>query len=203
MSRKIHPSPAPLWALPTAVLTLAGLVFVAPALAQTASGDPSSAERRAADAVPVPPPTGEPPSARRENPGLINEIGKLLEPRPIPFPNLMPSLPTSSSPSREPAELADPPAETAPAPRASLPRLELKMPSMQKGRERCPTLDNGASDCKTAADILCRAHGYKEGKSTDTDATQKCSTEALLLSGRKSQPGACRTEYFVTRAWCQ
>jgi hypothetical protein len=62
---------------------------------------------------------------------------------------------------------------------------------------------NGASDCKAAADALCRAHGYKEGKSTDTDATQKCSAEALLLAGRKSQPGACRTDYFVTRAWCQ
>ncbi|MGB3866029.1 MAG: hypothetical protein WBA29_10420, partial [Xanthobacteraceae bacterium] len=85
----------------------------------------------------------------------------------------------------------------------SPPRLDLKVPSMRKGREKCPVASDGAADCKAAADALCRAHGYKEGKSTDTDATEKCSAEALLLSGRKSQPGACRTEYFVTGAWCQ
>jgi hypothetical protein len=144
----------------------------------------------------------QPVTPRTENPGLINEIGKLLERRQPLFPGLIPSPPPQSSPDTDHAGtgLGAPYIKES---GAGVPQLDLKIPSMQKGREKCPVAANGASDCKAAADALCRAHGYKEGRSTDTDATQKCSAEALLLSGRKSQPGACRTDYFVTRAWCQ
>lgn len=153
-------------------------------------------------------PTPAPAAPRPENPGLINEIGKLLERRQPLFPALTLPQPQQSPP--EPASAAvdhagpsgEPALKGQPG-NGGLPRIDLKIPSMQTGREKCPLAANGASDCKVAADALCRAHGYKEGKSTDTDATQKCSAEALLLSGRKSQPGACRTDYFVTRAWCQ
>ncbi|MGX9391061.1 hypothetical protein ACWX0K_04345 [Nitrobacteraceae bacterium UC4446_H13] len=154
-------------------------------------------------AAPAAVPLAAPAAPRTENPGLINEIGKLLERRQPLFPALtLPSLELSPAA----ADRAGSDRESAPngKPESNgLPRLDLKIPSMQTGREKCPVAANGASDCKAAADALCRAHGYKEGKGTDTDATQKCSAEALLLSGRKSQPGACRTDYFVTRAWCQ
>jgi hypothetical protein len=156
----------------------------------------------------TPPATIAPPPApaapRAENPGLINEIGKLFERRQPLFPAL--TLSPSSEPLPAAADHAGSSNEPAPSGKPDgigLPRFDLKLPSMQTGREKCPAAANGASDCKAAADALCRAHGYKEGKSTDTDATEKCSAEALLLSGRKSQPGACRTDYFVTRAWCQ
>lgn len=159
---------------------------------------------------PAPPAAAPAPAAPpRENPGLINEIGKLLERRPPLFPVVTPLQPPSqpsSEPSPSATDHAGPGGEPAPPGKpedTGLPRLDLKIPSMQKGREKCPVTADGASDCKAAADALCRAHGYREGRSTDTDATQKCSAEALLLSGRKSQPGACRTDYFVTRAWCQ
>lgn len=151
----------------------------------------------------------EAPAPRRpENPGLINEIGKLLERRPPLFPALTPSQPPQPSPELPPAGVGSAGSGDEPAPSdkqdsIGLPRLDLKIPSIKTGREKCPVAADGASDCKAAADALCRAQGYKEGKSTDTDATQKCSAEALLLSGRKAQPGACRTDYFVTRAWCQ
>lgn len=194
------------------VLALSGFTFVScdeswSQALPTAPQSGSLVDSRAADPVP----SAAAPSAapRAENPGLINEIGKLLERRQPLFPALTlpqpsPRAPAESSPAA--ADHAGPNGEPAPTGKPDsigLPRLDLKIPSMQTGREKCPVSANGASDCKAAADSLCRAHGYTEGKSTDTDATQKCSAEALLLSGRKSQPGACRTDYFVTRAWCQ
>ncbi|MGN6312049.1 MAG: hypothetical protein ACTHNN_21125 [Xanthobacteraceae bacterium] len=196
-----------------AFLALSGLTFVVcdEAWSQAATVGPQGGSQTNSEAAETPPPAAvsPPPVAPRpENPGLINEIGKLLEGRQPLFPALTLPQPQQPSPAPAPA-VADPAGQDGdPAPRgqpdnSGLPRFDLKIPSMQTGREKCPVAANGASDCKAAADVLCRAHGYKEGKSTDTDATQKCSAEALLLSGRKSQPGACRTDYFVTRAWCQ
>ncbi len=128
------------------------------------------------------PPAAEPAAPRRENPGLINELGKLL---------------------RNPPTLAPWPALNQPDAGAADGGLQLRPSSMISGRERCPAAANGASDCKAAAVALCRSKGFADGSSLDTEATQSCSAEALLLSGRKSAPGACRTNYFVTRAMCQ
>ena len=61
---------------------------------------------------------------------------------------------------------------------------------------------NGAPDCKAGADKLCQSKGYKEGKSLDTDAAEKCSPK-VYLPGYKRQPGDCKTENYVTRALCQ
>lgn len=174
-----------------------GLAFCDSARSQTPSAPAPSVE---------PPPASVAP--RAENPGLINEIGKLLERRQPLFPALAPAQPSQPSPEPSPAAVDSARSGGEPAPSdkqnsVGIPRLDLKIPSIRTGREKCPVAADGASDCKAAADALCRAHGYKEGRSTDTDATQKCSAEALLLSGRKSQPGACHTDYFVTRAWCQ
>lgn len=194
-----------------AFLALSGFTFVVcdEAWSQAPTVNSQSGSQSTSQAVePAPPATVAPPAAaapRTENPGLINEIGKLLERRSPLFPPLTLPQQPSPVPPPEAADHAGRGSEPAPngAPGSGLPRLDLKIPSMQTGREKCPMAANGASDCKAAADALCRAHGYKEGKSTDTDASQKCSAEALLLAGRKSQPGACRTDYFVTRAWCQ
>lgn len=200
------------------ILALSGFMFVAcdeswsQALPTAPQQSGSQTDSRAADPAPpaAAPLVAPPPVApRAENPGLINEIGKLLERRQPLFPALTlpqpsPQVPVEPSPAA--ADHAGPGGVPAPKDKPDsigLPRLDLKIPSVQTGREKCPVAANGASDCKAAADALCRAHGYTEGKSTDTDATQKCSAEALLLSGRKSRPGACRTDYFVTRAWCQ
>ena len=61
---------------------------------------------------------------------------------------------------------------------------------------------NGAPDCKAGADKLCQSKGYKEGKSLDTDAAEKCSPK-VFIPGRKREPGDCKTENYVTRALCQ
>jgi hypothetical protein len=138
------------------------------------------------------PPSAQP--APEENPGLINEIGKLWE-------KSKSILPTLKSP-REAIE--DLNARTKDATRdagESLSRLA-KPSSMVSGRMGCPVSANGAPDCKAGADKLCQSKGYKEGKSLNTDAAEKCSAK-VYLPGHKREPGDCRIENYVTRALCQ
>ena len=73
---------------------------------------------------------------------------------------------------------------------------------MIDGRQVCPSSANGAADCGAGATILCRSKGYQQGRSLAVDATEKCSAK-VLIPGRTREPGDCRTENFVTRAWCQ
>jgi hypothetical protein len=77
-----------------------------------------------------------------------------------------------------------------------------KPSSMVTGRMGCPVAANGAPNCKAGADTLCQAKGFKEGKSLDTDAAEKCSAK-VYLPGYKRGPGDCRTENYVIRALCQ
>jgi len=127
-------------------------------------------------------PAAPPDPAPKENPGLLNEIGKLLE-KPASM------LPTLKSPK-----------ETIDDAAGAISRLT-KSPGV-KGRVVCPVAANGAPDCKLAADKLCQNNGFKEGKSLDVDTTRNCSARALL-SGRKPDESECRTDNYVTRALCQ
>jgi hypothetical protein len=145
------------------------------------------------------------PPAPDENPGLVNEIGKLLKnptsmlpsftsPRETPEPpkpeeaKPKPAAPEAAAPA------VTPPAEPAPS--------RMLVPAMVSGRAVCPVSSTGGPDCKAAADTLCRSKGYSDGKSLASDAVEKCSAK-LLIPGRARQPGDCKTESFVTRAWCQ
>jgi hypothetical protein len=134
----------------------------------------------------------EPPSppAPAENPGLINEIGKLFE-------KSKSLLPTIKSPGETIDDL------NARAKDAGESLTNLAKPSlMVKGRAACAVAANGAPDCKAGADRLCQSKGYKEGKSLNMDAAEKCSPK-VYLPGRKREPGDCKTENYVTRALCQ
>ena len=73
---------------------------------------------------------------------------------------------------------------------------------MVTGRAACAVSANGAPDCKAGAEKLCQGKGYKDGKSLDTDAVEKCSPK-VYIPGRKRQPGDCKTESFVIKALCQ
>ena len=137
-----------------------------------------------------PAPSPEPP---KENPGLLNEIGKLLE-----KPSSM--LPALKSPREAIDDLNARAKDMTKDAADSLSRLT-KSPGV-KGRVTCPVAANGAPDCKLAADKLCQSKGFKEGKSLDVDTTRNCSARALL-SGRKPDESECRTETYVTRAVCQ
>ena len=120
--------------------------------------------------------------APKENPGLINEIGKLLE-----KPGSL--LPTLKSPRETIDDAAD-----------ALSRWTTS--SGVKGRVACPPAANGAPDCKAAADKLCQGKGFKQGQSLDVDTARNCSARSLL-SGRKPEESECRTDTYVTRAVCQ
>jgi hypothetical protein len=132
----------------------------------------------------------EPPPSPPENPGLINEIGKLFE----KSKSILPSL-------KSPGETMDD--LNARAKDAGQSLSNMARPSlMVTGRAACLVAANGAPDCKAGADKLCQSKGYQEGKSLDTDAAEKCSPK-VYLPGRKREPGDCRTENYVTRALCQ
>ena len=132
----------------------------------------------------------EPPPPREENPGLINEIGKLFE----KSKSLLPPL-------KGPGETMDDLNARAKSAGESLSNIA-KPSIMVSGRAACLVAANGAPDCKAGADRLCQSKGYKEGKSLDTDAAEKCSP-IVYLPGRKREPGDCKTENYVTRALCQ
>ena len=138
----------------------------------------------------IEPPAQQAPAAEPENPGLINEIGKLFE----KSKSLLPPL-------KSPGEAIDD--FNARAKDAGESLSNLARPSlMVSGRAACTVAANGAPDCKAGADKLCQSKGYKEGKSLDTDAAEKCSPK-VFIPGRKREPGDCRTENYVTRALCQ
>jgi hypothetical protein len=127
---------------------------------------------------------------REDNPGLINEMGKLLE-------KTLSILPPLKSPQETIEDLNSRAKDAG----DSLTNLA-KPSSLVTGRMGCPVAANGAPNCKAGADKLCQAKGFKEGKSLDTDAAEKCSAK-VYLPGYKRGPGDCRTENYVTRALCQ
>lgn len=136
-------------------------------------------EQGAQAAPPPSTPAPSAPPASAENPGLINEMGKLFD-----------KLPSILPPIKSPSETMN-----------DLSRLT-KPSTMVSGRVACPASSNGAPDCKQAADLLCQSKGYKEGKSLNADSAEKCSAK-VLIPGRQRKPDDCRTDTFVTSALCQ
>ena len=136
----------------------------------------------------------DPPTPPPENPGLINEIGKLWEKSKSMLPPL-------KSPGEAIDDFNTRAKDAAKDAGESLSNMA-RPSSMVGGRAACLVAANGAPDCKAGADKLCQSKGYKEGTSLDTDAAEKCSPK-VFIPGRKREPGDCRTENFVTRALCQ
>ena len=178
---------------PTACLALSMLALASDAGWPQGGPQPSLGVQSPAQ-QPVPqgpmPQQIEPPAAEPENPGLINELGKLFE----KSKSILPSL-------KSPSETVDDLNARAKGAGESL--SNIARPSiMVTGRAACLVSANGAPDCKAGADKLCQTKGYKEGKSLDTDAAEKCSPK-VFIPGRKREPGDCKTENYVTRALCQ
>ncbi|MBA7469211.1 hypothetical protein ES707_04477 [subsurface metagenome] len=172
-------------AVGAAAALLLMLALAAPAWPQTAppSLGLQSPAQQSAPAAPAPQQQqGEPPPARDENPGLINELGKLWD-----------KMPKIKSPSET--------LEDIKGAGESLSNMA-KPSTMVTGRMACAVAANGAPDCKVGADRLCQSKGYKEGKSLDSDAVEKCSPK-VFIPGRKREAGDCKTENFVIKALCQ
>jgi hypothetical protein len=137
------------------------------------------------------PPQGEPaPQAAPENPGLLNEMGKLID-------RIKPSI---KSPSETLDDLNARATGAAKDAGEAISRLA-KPGSMVSGRSVCPTGANGTPDCKLGADKLCQGKGFKEGKSLNTDSAETCSAK-VLIPGRQRKADDCRTDTFVTTALC-
>jgi hypothetical protein len=155
--------------------------------APSVQAEPSPAPQQGA---PAPSPD---PAHPKENPGLLNEIGKLLE-----KPSSM--LPTLKSPKEAIDDLNARAKDMTRDATDSLSRLTKS--SMATGRVACPVSANGAPDCKAASDKLCQSKGFKEGKSLAMDTTRNCSAKSLLMGGKPDE-SECRTDNYVTRALCQ
>jgi hypothetical protein len=69
------------------------------------------------------------------------------------------------------------------------------------GHAKCRIAANGAPDCLAAAESVCKASGFRTGKSLDMTTAEICPPK-VYLAGRNSGPG-CHTETFVSRALCQ
>ncbi len=152
----------------------------------------------AQQAVPDQPPGGpaspQVPPVREDNPGLLNEMGKMLE-------KSLSVLPTLKSTGEAIEDLNARAKDAAKDAGESLSRLA-KPSSMVTGRVICPASTNGAPDCKAGADKLCQAKGFKEGNSLNANSVEACSAK-VLIPGRTRKPDDCRTDYYVTRALCQ
>jgi len=185
--------PAPLIAtLPIATATLAIVMLLVSAGAgwpQAATPQPSLGIQEPGVQPAVPPPGGPAP-VHEENPGLINEIGKLFD-----------KLPSLKSPQETIEEFNSRARDAAKGASDSLSNLA-RPSSMVSGRAICPVSANGSPDCKLGADKLCQSKGYKEGKSLNTDSAQSCSAK-VLIPGRARKPDDCRTDNYVTSALCQ
>jgi hypothetical protein len=87
---------------------------------------------------------------------------------------------------------------TAPARDAASAVVRLPKTGFVSGNERCAVAPNGAPDCATAAQALCRAKGFEGGRSLDTQ-TRTCLPQATAAGG-SFKLGDC---VYVTRALCQ
>jgi hypothetical protein len=182
-----------------AIVTLAILLLTAGAAWPQAASPPSAlgvqepAQQASPQQVlpqqgaPAPP---SPAPAREDNPGLINEIGKLID-----------KLPSLKGPQETIEDLNTRARDAAQGASDSLSRLA-KPSSMVSGRMICPVSANGSPDCKLGADKLCQSKGYNEGKSLNTDSAERCSAK-VLIPGRARKPDDCRTDNYVTSALCQ
>ncbi len=80
----------------------------------------------------------------------------------------------------------------------------VKLPTARvvNGRETCVLAPNGAPDCVTAAEALCRKQGFASGKSMDFTSARQCPAKAWL-GGREANDAECTTVTFISRAMCQ
>jgi len=174
----------------TLAIAMAALLMSAGPVWAQATAPALGVQEPAEQAVPPQAAPASPAPPGEENPGLIHEIGKLMD-----------KLPSLKSPQQTIEDLNTRAKDAAQGASDTLSRLA-KPASMVSGRAICPAAANGSPDCKLGADKLCQSKGYKEGKSLNTDSAEACSAK-VLIPGRARKPGDCRTDNYVTSALCQ
>jgi len=169
-------------ALAASAILLAGIVVAGNAAAQARTEPPTPASDPLA-ATPAPPPAAE-------NPGLVGVLGNWMQ-------QGMTSMSTGIDAMFGAAKgAADAAVDTA----AGV--TKLPVPGVASGHEQCILAGNGAPDCRTAAEALCRARGFATGTSVDFVTSEKCQPP-YRSSSRNTPEGVCTLEHFVTRALCK
>ncbi len=152
------------------------------------------------------------PEAPQSEPGVLESIGRWFEQGAANFHDHMRGAKERADQINQQAATAgksigDTAAEVgkgaAEATRSAVDGLA-KLPNarMIQGRQTCPVAPNGAPDCQTAAETLCRGKGFATGKSMDFTSAQKCPAR-VWVSGRQPTEAECTTETFINRAMCQ
>jgi len=163
-----------------------------PSLSVTPNPDPQ------AQPAPQPAPPGD-------NPGLIQEIGRLFERGAASVRGQLDGAKkqidtinqNATTTSKTIGDAAVDVGKTA----TGVVTAPLNVARIVSGHERCGVAPNGAPDCVTAAETLCKRHGYTVGKSLDFTSAEQCKP-TVFLAGRDNAP-ACTTVTFISRAMCQ
>jgi hypothetical protein len=69
------------------------------------------------------------------------------------------------------------------------------------GHAQCRLAANGAPDCVSAAEAVCKTEGFASGASLDMTTAEVCPPK-VWMEGRSTGEG-CHTETFVSRALCR
>jgi hypothetical protein len=188
-------------------LGLAFLVLAPPVMAQDAAPSPEPPpSAQTAPVQPMPPelaPAELAPARPAHKPGLFEAIGRWVDQGVTDFRGHMRGAKQQMDDlnSEAAASSKDFSSKAATAGKNAADAMT-KLPTarMIDGRERCAIAPNGAPDCLTAAEALCRKHGYASGKSMDFTSAEECPVKTLL--GQQSRQ-ECKTVTFISRAMCQ
>jgi hypothetical protein len=145
-----------------------------------------------------PPPQQAPPA--EEKPGLIETFGRWFD-ESITTMNkgLKSTLGAGVDSTKGAADAASEMAKGAAEAAGAVGRLGTSR--VVSGQALCAIAPNGAPDCRSAAETLCKANGFSTGSSVDYVTSEKCPTQTFV-AGRRAA-GECVTEHTVTRALCQ
>ncbi|MCW5689404.1 MAG: hypothetical protein KIT76_12735 [Pseudolabrys sp.] len=163
----------------------AGLILVCAAVAEAQS--------------PTPPAAGPPPPSPQE-PGVLESIGRWLDRQ---SDNLAASFKDAGKGVQNFGREAGVAAQTTVEGAKDAAGNVVRIPAARivTGHEICKVAPNGAPDCVAAATAMCKARGFASGSSADMTTADVCPAK-VYLSGRSTGP-ECRTETFVSRAFCQ
>jgi len=143
-------------------------------------------------------PAPAPAPAKTDDPGFFGSVGRWFDQQVNGAKDMFGNL------GREAGVAARTTADTAKdAAKGAADTITSKLPatSVVSGHEVCRTAPNGAPDCDTAATTICKAKGFKSGKSVDMTTAETCPPK-VYLAGRSSGP-ECKTETFISSAICQ
>jgi hypothetical protein len=137
---------------------------------------------------------GAPPAPPQGEPGILESVGKWLDEQAAGAKDAAKAF------GREAGSLANSTAEKAKDAAGDLAKT-LPQTGVVTGHEVCQTAPNGAPDCEAAANAICKAKGFKSGKSVDMTTAESCPAK-VYMAGRASGP-ECKNETFVSSALCQ